>query len=118
MFLRHRSLLFEVEPTDAPTILAITAPLWGVALLASYAPARRATQVDPITVLQSTQPDIVLKKGSLTISGHGRTQTNMDRLRVWGSCRHQGFDPRRCRGIPAQSATTHPCSAQGGEEED
>ncbi len=47
-------LLFEVEPTDAPTILAIMALLWGVALLASYAPARRATQVDPIAVLRST----------------------------------------------------------------
>ncbi|MDQ6888587.1 MAG: ABC transporter permease [Gemmatimonadota bacterium] len=46
------SLLFEVTPGDPPTYAAIVALLAGVALLASYIPARRATHIDPLIALR------------------------------------------------------------------
>jgi predicted permease len=48
-----KSLLFEVEPTDPPTIAAAVLMLAAVALLASYIPARRATRVDPVVALRN-----------------------------------------------------------------
>ncbi len=47
-----RGLLFGLTPTDAPTIAAATAILMGVALLAGYLPARRASRVDPNSALR------------------------------------------------------------------
>jgi putative ABC transport system permease protein len=46
------SLLFDVKATDAFTFVAVPLSLIGVALLASYLPARRATKLNPLTALR------------------------------------------------------------------
>ncbi len=45
-------LLFEIRPTDPATFAAIALLVVVVALLACYLPARRGTQVDPVTILK------------------------------------------------------------------
>jgi predicted permease len=47
-----KSLLYEVSPTDPLTYIAASAGLILAAALASYLPARRATQVDPADTLR------------------------------------------------------------------
>jgi putative ABC transport system permease protein len=46
------SLLFEVDPMDPATSLAVALLLFGVVLAASWLPARRATRVDPLAALR------------------------------------------------------------------
>jgi putative ABC transport system permease protein len=48
-----RGLLFDVEATDPVTFAAVIVVLAGVATLASWVPARRATRVQPATALNA-----------------------------------------------------------------
>ena len=47
-----RSLLFQTVPTDAVTFIVTPLVLAGVALLATYIPARRATRLDPTLAIR------------------------------------------------------------------
>jgi ABC-type lipoprotein release transport system permease subunit len=48
-----QSLLFGIRPLDAVTFTAVPAVLFGVALLASWLPASRASDVEPSEALRS-----------------------------------------------------------------
>ena len=50
-----RSLLFGIETNDAATYVVAALLLGGVALIASYIPARRATRVDPLVALRAAE---------------------------------------------------------------
>jgi putative ABC transport system permease protein len=46
------SLLFGVSPTDLVTFGTVSLTIAGVALLACYIPARRASRLDPIVAVR------------------------------------------------------------------
>jgi predicted permease len=46
------TMLFNVRPTDPAVYAGVSATLIGVALLASYLPARRAARIDPLIALR------------------------------------------------------------------
>lgn len=48
-----RRLLFRVEPGDPATLMAVAALLSGVAIVATLIPVRRATRLDPASVLSA-----------------------------------------------------------------
>src|SRR5262245_27088586 len=47
------SFLFEVTPTDGPTLIGVGLLFAGVALLACWIPTRRAASIDPLEALRS-----------------------------------------------------------------
>jgi ABC-type antimicrobial peptide transport system permease subunit len=47
-----RSLLYKVSPFDPVTFVGVAVFLAGVAFIASFLPARRATKVDPVIALR------------------------------------------------------------------
>jgi predicted permease len=47
------AMLFEVSPTDAPTLGGVALALLGVAALASLVPARSSTRIDPAVALRA-----------------------------------------------------------------
>jgi ABC-type lipoprotein release transport system permease subunit len=47
-----QNLLFEMTPLDATTFVIMPALFAVIALVAAYVPARRATKLDPQTVLR------------------------------------------------------------------
>jgi len=47
------ALLYDLSPTDVPTMVITTAILFAIAVLAGWWPARRAASIDPLTALRS-----------------------------------------------------------------
>ena len=52
LFRGLHSMLYGVKSTDLVTLVSVSGLLLGVALIASYVPALRATRVDPVVALR------------------------------------------------------------------
>jgi ABC-type antimicrobial peptide transport system permease subunit len=47
------ALLFEISPTDPPTLLSVAALMLAIAALATFVPAWSSRRIDPIVALRS-----------------------------------------------------------------
>jgi putative ABC transport system permease protein len=47
-----RSLLYDIQPTDPVTLIAVALVLGAVGFIAALVPSRRAAKVDPVIVLR------------------------------------------------------------------
>ncbi len=47
------AILFDVSPTDPVTYIGVTVFLLAIGLLATYLPARRAAEIDPVEALRA-----------------------------------------------------------------
>jgi hypothetical protein len=52
---RWNRLSYGITPTDPATLLTVALVLAGVAMVATYLPARRATRLDPMVALRAEQ---------------------------------------------------------------
>src|SRR5207248_10136 len=48
-----QSVLYDIQPTDLMTFLQVAVVLFAAAALASWLPARRALQIDPVSALRA-----------------------------------------------------------------
>ena len=74
------TLLFDVEPNDPATLIAVAAAITGVAALACFIPAQRATRVDPVSCcatnrggFQTSSPNQPRRATHFTASSTGTT---------------------------------------------
>jgi hypothetical protein len=86
------SLLFQVKPFDPLTLSAAAAIVVLVTLAASYAPARRASRVNPITALRGLRPGMN-RAPPTPASPRAAREATADAL-CYGARRHLNKEPR------------------------
>jgi len=95
------SLLYGLEPADAPTLVAAALTLAAVSLLAAGLPARRAARIDPAEVLREGWPSVFQPAHNAKVrEGQGGTPgPRLTRTRSPGSGRQA--EAVRARGTVA-----------------